>query len=114
MPPEAIDFSRRTRPAELPEWMDQPSSREEMRACLRDLARVNRWMLAYRPTLEWLDGLSLRDVAGPVRILDVGCGYGDTLRRVEQWAVKRGVAVELTGIDLNPDCVAIAAEASGA
>ena len=114
MLPEGIDFSRRSSPAELPEWMDQPCSREEMRACLRDLARVNRWMLAYRPTLDWLDGLHLEGMGGPVRILDVACGYGDTLRRIEQWAEERAIAVELTGLDLNADCVALAAEASGA
>jgi SAM-dependent methyltransferase len=42
----------------------------------------------------------------------VGCGYGDALRRIEQWARERGVRVELTGLDLNPDTAAIAAEAS--
>jgi SAM-dependent methyltransferase len=108
---ETPDFSVR---AELQEWMDEPCSREELRACLSDLARVNRWLLAYRPVLGWLDSLELEKVAGPIRIVDVGCGYGDVLRRIERWAVTRGVAVELTGIDLNPDAVAIAAEASGA
>jgi SAM-dependent methyltransferase len=110
MRPEALDFSVR---AELTEWMDEPCSRDELRACLRDIARVNRWLLAYRPVLDWLDSLAFENVTGPIRILDVGCGYGDVLRRIERWAELRGVAVELTGIDLNPDAVAIAAEASG-
>ena len=35
-------------------------------------------------------------------------------RRIEQWAKARGVAVELTGLDLNPDTSAVAAEASPA
>ena len=92
--------------------MDEPCSRDLLRACLRDLARVNRWFLAYRPVLEWLDGVSRHATNGPLRILDVGCGYGDGLRRIEQWARKRRVAVELTGLDLNPDTTAIASEAS--
>lgn len=112
-----VDFSRRADLDEFAELMDQPSSREDMRACLRDLARVNRWFLGYRPTLEWLEGLR-RDGRlsgqGPVRILDVGCGYGDGLRRIAQWARRRGVAVELIGLDLNPDIVAIAEEATPA
>jgi hypothetical protein len=32
------------------------------------------------------------------------------LRRIERWAKTRSVGVELTGIDLNPDAIAIAAE----
>jgi hypothetical protein len=54
MPPEALDFRQR---AQLTELMDEPCSREVMRDCLRDLARVNRWFLAYRPLLTWLDGI---------------------------------------------------------
>jgi len=109
MPRETLDFSRR---ADLTELMDEPCSREEMRACLRDLAKVNRWFQGYRPVLHWLDSLRVDQTRGPIRILDVGCGYGDGLRRIAQWADERGVAVSLTGCDLNPDTIAIAAEAS--
>jgi SAM-dependent methyltransferase len=107
------DFSRRANVTELTELMDEPCSRDEMRACLLDLARVNRWFGGYRPTLDWLQSLRLQGVGESIRIVDVGCGYGDTLRNVEQWARKQGIAVDLVGIDLNPDIIAIAAEASG-
>ncbi len=50
--------------------------------------------------------------ATPVHIVDVGSGYGDTLRRIEKWAQERKVRVKLTGCDLNPDAATIAAEAS--
>ena len=110
MPGSVLDFTRR---AQLSELMDEPCTRDVMQACLRDLARVNRWFLGYRPVLRWLEGLNGEARREPLRILDVGCGYGDSLRRIELWARKRRVAVELTGIDLNPDTVAIASEASG-
>ncbi len=109
MPPEPLDFSNR---AKLTELMDAPCSREVMRACLRDLSKVNRWFLAYRPTLCWLESLDLQRFETPVRIVDVGCGYGDTLRRIEIWALSHKIPVMLTGCDLNPDTVAIAAEAT--
>ena len=109
MPFDAVDFRHR---AELTELMDEPCSRDELRACLRDLARLNRWFLAYRPLLHWLDSVVPPSGSRPLHILDVGCGYGDALRRIERWARARGVAVEFTGLDLNPDAVAIAAEAS--
>jgi len=63
--------------------------------------------------LDWLNGVSRQARNGPLRILDVGCGYGDGLRRIKQWSRERGVAVELIGLDLNPDTIAIASEASG-
>jgi SAM-dependent methyltransferase len=109
MQSDAIDFRHR---AQLTELMDEPCTRDQLRACLRDLARLNRWFLAYRPLLRWLNSVATTPAVQPLHILDVGCGYGDTLRRIERWARTRGVAVELTGLDLNPDAVAIAAEAS--
>ncbi len=107
---KALDFRRR---AQLTELMDEPCSREEMRACLRDIAKLNRWMLGHRPLLRWLGTMSF-PASGPLRILDVGCGYGDGLRCVARWARARGVAVELIGLDVNRDTVAIAAEATPA
>ncbi len=140
MPREMPDLSRRTQPADLPELMDQPCTRAELRTCLRDIAFVNRTLLGYRPTLQWLESLKMLGAPGPgsprtglgpgggdsdfgtwdsntpspLRILDVGCGYGDTLRRIEQWAHAKRIPVDLTGLDLNPDATVIAAEATPA
>lgn len=81
--------------------MDEPCDYAEFRDCLRDLEKVNRLVGAYRPTLKWLEqfAVSRRE---PLRIVDVGCGGGDMLRRIETWASKRSIVVQLTGIDLNP------------
>lgn len=75
-------------------------------AVLRDLARVNRLTMAARPTLAFLDRAAR--LSRRLRILDVGFGDGDMLRRVARWAAARQVAVELTGIDLNARSAAIA------
>jgi SAM-dependent methyltransferase len=109
--PASIRFNER---AQLTELMDEPCSRETLRACLRDISRTNRWTLASRPLLVWLDEIvaALPTQNGPLRIVDVGSGYGDGLRRIEQWALRRGLAVDLVGLDLNPDAAAIAAEAT--
>lgn len=69
-------------------------------AVLADLARVNAWTFAARPTLGFLDRLAKR--GDRLRILDVGFGQGDMLRRIAGWADRRGVGVDLVGIDLNP------------
>jgi SAM-dependent methyltransferase len=109
MPSDGIDFGHR---AQLSELMDEPCSRDELRACLRDLARLNRWFLAYRPILHWLGTVAPLCPDRPLRILDVACGYGDSLRRIERWAHANATPIELVGIDLNPDAIAIATEAT--
>ncbi|MGY4394940.1 2-polyprenyl-3-methyl-5-hydroxy-6-metoxy-1,4-benzoquinol methylase [Sphingomonas sp. UYAg733] len=65
-----------------------------------DLARVNVVTMAARPTLDFLK----RGVCGITRfrLLDVGFGDGDMLRRIARWAQRSGIAAELVGVDLNP------------
>jgi len=104
---ETPDFRYR---AQLTEIIDEPCARDELRPCLRDVARLNRWLLGYRPLLHWLNSFTTFGGTQPIHILDVGCGYGDSLRRIERWAHANRIAVELTGLDINPDAVAIAAE----
>lgn len=97
------DFSRRSDEAEL---MDDPAvDLATFRGCLVDLAKVNVVTLARVPTLDFLGRLRRAgrlDVGRPVEILDVGSGYGDALAGIAAWAKRRGVAVGLTGVDLNP------------
>jgi SAM-dependent methyltransferase len=110
MQSDGLNFSRR---AHLTELMDEPCRYEEFRDCLRDLEQVNRITGAYRPTLRWLEQF----VGGgnePLHIVDVGCGGGDMLRRIEAWARRRGIDVRLTGIDLNPYAARAAREFSSA
>jgi 2-polyprenyl-3-methyl-5-hydroxy-6-metoxy-1,4-benzoquinol methylase len=96
--------------------MDGDCSYEDFHGCLRSLQQINRWLLGYRPTLAWLKRLSpaLRDhgLRVPVHIVDLGCGGGDLLRQIAVWARKSGIAVQLTGIDLNPYAARAAAEST--
>lgn len=75
-------------------------SRETYAAVVGDLAKVNTLTMAARPTLDFLR----RGTAGMKRfkLLDVGFGDGDMLRRIARWAVQRGLTADLVGIDLNP------------
>ncbi|MDB5710872.1 MAG: methyltransferase type 12 [Sphingomonas bacterium] len=65
-----------------------------------DLATVNVVTMAARPTLDFL----ARGTVGvkSFRLLDVGYGDGDMLRRIARWAKRRGIEAELVGVDLNP------------
>ena len=88
--------------------MDEPCSYADFRACLVDLEQVNTLTLAYRPTLNFLRALPRQPQ--PLHILDVGSGGGDMLRRIARWAYKQNIAVQLTGIDLNPHATRAALE----
>lgn len=79
---------------------------------LDDLARVNRWTLAARPTLAFVRkavGCSKR-----FSLLDVGFGQGDMLRAIGRWARRHRVAAALVGIDLNSKSLAAAQAATPA
>jgi len=98
-------------PAQQDEQMDALDlDAETYAAILTDLAQVNRWTLAARPTLGFLDR-----VIGDRRsfsLLDVGFGDGDMLRSIAHWARKKGISASLTGVDLNPRSAGVAREAT--
>jgi SAM-dependent methyltransferase len=76
---------------------------------LADLSRINALTLAARSTLGFLDRVAARGVGTrPWRILDVGFGSGDMLARIARWGSKRGVALDLVGVDLNPKSAPVA------
>jgi SAM-dependent methyltransferase len=107
----AIDFSRRN---VLTELMDSDETDfATFRDCLVDLAKVNRLTLAYRPTMRFFADLARsgrlpRDRA--VSVVDVGSGFGDMLRKIDRWAPRRELQLDLTGVDLNPWSARTAAE----
>lgn len=98
-----LDFSRRN---SLPEMMDSDETDfETFRACLVDLAKVNKLTFAYRPTLSFFRQLAAAGrlpAERKINVVDVGCGSGDMLRKIDRWAAPRGYMLDLVGVDLNP------------
>ena len=80
----------------------EPVTPGDFAACLADLAAVNTVTLARLPTLGFMARAVRRARGRPLRVLDVGCGEGDMLRRLHRWARRGGHPVELVGLDLNP------------
>jgi 2-polyprenyl-3-methyl-5-hydroxy-6-metoxy-1,4-benzoquinol methylase len=94
-----------------PEQMDDASlDPEAFAAVLRDLALVNRWTFAPRPTLSFL-GRAMRG-RRKMRLLDVGFGYGDMLRTIWKWARTHGIDADLVGVDRDPRSAPAAAAAT--
>lgn len=93
------------------ELMDAPDlDPANYAALLADLAQVTTVTMGRRPTINFLNRVIGN--ATSIRVLDVGFGHGDMLRRIDGWALKRGIDAELTGIDLNPKSADVARAAS--
>lgn len=91
-----------------PELMDDPTiGGDELVTALRELRLINRLLLAALPTVEGV--AALWGAAGCPRelsILDVGAGSGDGCRPLLRWATLRGVAMEITLLDIHPETCA--------
>ena len=93
----------RERAVDLTEIMDDPScDPRRLAATYRRFGAVNRlvsgWGTVYRSRL----GPHLRGLGRPARVLDLGCGGGDLLVRLDRLAARDGFAVEWTGADPDP------------
>jgi SAM-dependent methyltransferase len=111
-PPPVFDTAHRSAQTEI---LDGKVESDELAKILRDLARFNGAMMGHWLVLRWLDR-AVKDVpAGqPLTFVDFGCGYGDLLRAVRRWARKRGRTMKLIGIDLSPQVIDIACDATDA
>jgi SAM-dependent methyltransferase len=102
---------RRFDPAVL-EIMDRPGNEEKLlRADLRVLEDINRFLGGYRIPLLYLRKLA--DSFGSAKtltILDLATGAADVPRAIATWARSRRVNVAITAVDGNPDILRIARE----
>lgn len=86
-----------------PEIMDDPGQSEaDFSAALADLERINRITFAYLPLTRFLDRLVRAEGVTSLSFLDVGAGGGDALRVVADWGARRGIALDLWGLDRSP------------
>ncbi len=87
--------------SQLPEKMDQPDVPvADIHQALRELETINKLLGGYNVIFNALNKIDFSDDV--VSILDLGCGGGDILRAVADWAKKKKIKVKLTGIDWNP------------
>lgn len=108
-----VDLTRRSTETE---WLDGAEIDPiELERVLRDLASFNRAFLGHYPLLHWLGRAVKTAPRGtPLTLIDVGCGYGDLLRAVRRWSLRRRLDLSLVGVDLNPETIRIARAATDA
>lgn len=92
-------------------------SGDMLNKALKDITWVNRWLggnlISINALKTWLKHQAPAP-AQPLRLVDLGCGSGDTLRGIARWARKQDLELELVGIDANPHTIEIAREAATA
>jgi 2-polyprenyl-3-methyl-5-hydroxy-6-metoxy-1,4-benzoquinol methylase len=85
------------------EIMDDPAQTEaDFVAALDGLERLNRLTFAHVPLTRFLDRVVRDTGARSLSVLDVGAGGGDALRAIAQWGQRRGVVLDLWGLDRSP------------
>jgi 2-polyprenyl-3-methyl-5-hydroxy-6-metoxy-1,4-benzoquinol methylase len=111
-PAPVFERSRRSAQTEI---LDGPVSTADLTDILRDLARFNGVMQGHRPVLRWLDR-AVKNIPReqPLTLLDIGCGYGDLLRAIRDWARRRGRPLRLIGIDLSGQVIDVARSVTSA
>lgn len=95
-------FIHRSEEAEL---LDAPGiSKELLFQNLKELDFINRTLGGFAITLSGIKKL-VTDKAKLYHIVDIGCGGGDSMKNIADWAQENGFKVKLTGVDMNADAI---------
>lgn len=106
-----IDTTHRS---DAPEMMDDFDMKGEiLRDALDKIAKINQLLGGNKITIE---GVRLliegKPKSTPIRILDIGCGNGDMLRALADYALKNELNFSLVGVDANRFTIQHAAQLS--
>jgi 2-polyprenyl-3-methyl-5-hydroxy-6-metoxy-1,4-benzoquinol methylase len=106
-----IDTTHRT---SLPEIMDDFNMKGDiLRDALDKIAKINQLLGGNKLTLEGVKQILAKStIEGRITIVDVGCGNGDMLRALADYAEGKGLVFDLIGIDANKFTIDYAKELS--
>ncbi len=71
---------------------------------LKELAIINKYLGGYAISLKGLKKV-ITDRSKTYKVIDIGCGGGDSLKAIAEWAGKNDYNIQLAGIDLKQDCI---------
>ena len=86
---------------------------EILRDALDKIARINQLLGGNKLTLQGVQSLiNLVSIKKEITIVDIGCGNGDMLRALADYASKNNLNFKLIGVDANPFTINHAEELS--
>lgn len=103
-------FKMRSQAAEQMDDLELDEGR--LALALADIRRVNRLLGGHATSLAGLRPFLSLEKAGPVHVLDVGCGDGEFLRYLAGHCRREEIPCRLTGWDFNPKTLDQARQAS--
>lgn len=102
------DFSKRSDAIEIMD--DLSCSGKIIGQTLRELETINKLLGGNYVTIDGIATLLKDKKNSEIKIADLGCGSGDILRLIRNWARKKKFNIQLLGIDANPNIVSYARE----
>lgn len=93
------------------EWMDDLEvSGELLTQTLKELRIINKFLGGNKVTTNGLEKLLATKSKEQLTIADIGCGGGDMMRVMANWARQKKLNINFLGIDANPETVRQARE----
>lgn len=100
-------FAQRSEEKELMD--DLNCSGEELNQTLRELKTINRWLGGNYVTTSGLAEIFKSYPQHSYTVADIGCGGGDMIQVMNEWAKSQKKEVTFTGIDANRNIIDLAA-----
>ncbi len=102
-----IDLTKRSLKKELLDADDIPFA--DIQQNMKELNSVNHLLGGHAITLQGFKALAEQG-DHPISVCEIGCGGGDNLRVLYDYARKKNMSIRLTGIDIKAACIKFAAE----
>jgi 2-polyprenyl-3-methyl-5-hydroxy-6-metoxy-1,4-benzoquinol methylase len=99
-----MDFSKRSYQKELLDRNDIPF--KDIERNMQELDFINTWLGGHAISLSGLKQLLKH--RKQVTVCEIGCGGGDNLRILSSYCHRQHIELQVTGIDNNPHCIAVA------
>jgi 2-polyprenyl-3-methyl-5-hydroxy-6-metoxy-1,4-benzoquinol methylase len=103
-------FQRRSYKKELLDRIDIPF--EDIKRNMQELDFINRKLGGHNITLDGIVAVIKDQIMfnSKLVVVEIGCGGGDNLRAIRNWAERIHLPVQLKGIDINSECIAYAVQ----
>lgn len=108
-----LSFKQRSYKQELLDGTDIPF--EAIKRNMQELDFINRKLGGHEITLDGIAELikNAMHFNNTLFVVEIGCGGGDNLRAIKEWANHTQLKVQLAGIDKNKECIVFAKTRKG-
>ena len=103
-----LNFNQRSYEEELLDRNDIPFA--DIKKNMQELDFINTWLGGHDITIKGFR--TLADNRKKISVCEIGCGGGDNLKAIYRFAKKKGISIEVTGIDIKKECIEFAKENS--